>query len=137
LGGGYGGIDGVAPLVGAEGVDVFGLGELDGIDHGLAEVGQGAGGFALDAALGDATEDLAQGVGEIAGGKIAAGEAVQNPIADSHTSAGLGLLKSKGVTKMRMAGATRRAAAAAIGKGEGTQGRAVLGADRRHGNLQD
>src|SRR4029077_20727338 len=59
LGGSYGGIDGVAPLIGAEGVDVFVLGELDGIDHGLSQVGQGGGGFALDAALGDATEDLA------------------------------------------------------------------------------
>src|SRR5229473_2346210 len=36
----------------------------------------------------------------------------------------------------RMAGKARSAASAAIGEGERTQGRAVLGAKNRHGSLQ-
>ena len=134
--GGDGGMDGVAPVIGAEGVDVFVLGDLDGIDQGLAEVGQGGGGLALDAALGYAAEDLAEGIGEIAGGEVAAGEAVQDIAADDYGGVGLRLLKGMRITKMRMVFEAGRAAFAAISKGEGTQGRAVLGADRRHGSLQ-
>ncbi len=37
-----------APGIRAEGVDVFVLGELDRLIEGLAEVGEGGGGFGLD-----------------------------------------------------------------------------------------
>jgi hypothetical protein len=50
--GGDGGGDGVAPGVGAEGVDVFVLGETSGLEEGLEHIGYGAGyagfGFAAD-----------------------------------------------------------------------------------------
>ena len=36
--------DGIAPIIGAKGVDVFVLGELDGLDEGLGEIGDGSGG---------------------------------------------------------------------------------------------
>src|SRR5580658_4805016 len=38
-----GGGDGLAPAVGAEGVDVFVLGEAEGLEEGLQHVGEGAG----------------------------------------------------------------------------------------------
>ena len=39
--------DGLAPAVGAEGVDVFVLGEVDGLQESLGQVGDGAGGSGL------------------------------------------------------------------------------------------
>jgi|ERR1700682_484256 len=43
-----GGADGFAPRVCAEGIDVFILGEVQVLDEGLAQVGEGGGGFGLD-----------------------------------------------------------------------------------------
>jgi hypothetical protein len=57
-----------------EGVEGFVLRRLDGIEHDLAEVGQGGGGLALYASLGHAGEDLAESGAEIAGGDVTAGE---------------------------------------------------------------
>ncbi len=37
--------DGFAPVVGIEGVDVFVLGDVDGLQESLGQVGDGAGGF--------------------------------------------------------------------------------------------
>lgn len=71
-----GGVYGFAPGVGAEGVYVFVLGELDGLDKGLAEIGQGGSGLGLDVALGDSSKEAAQGRAEIAGGDITAGEEI-------------------------------------------------------------
>ncbi len=42
--GGDGVGDGFAPAVGTEGVDVFALGDVDGLEEGLRQVGNGAGG---------------------------------------------------------------------------------------------
>jgi hypothetical protein len=50
--------DGVAPIFFAAGSDEFVLGEMEGLEHGLGEVGEGAGGV------------------EIVGGEIVAGEEV-------------------------------------------------------------
>ena len=65
-----------APGVRAEGVDKFVLGELDRLIEGLAEVGEGAGGFGFDFPLCDGGEKAAQSGGEIAGGQVSAGEEV-------------------------------------------------------------
>ena len=121
---------------GAEGVDVFVLRGLDGIEHGLAEVGEGGGGFALYASLGHAGEDVAESGAEIAGGKVTAGEQSGNIAADGLGGLGLCFLTGMKTAETRMAGKARSAAFAAIGKGERTQGRAVLGAKGRHGCLQ-
>jgi len=48
-----GAADGTAPIVGAKGVDVFVLGEMDGLDEGVGEIGEGAGGAGLDVAADD------------------------------------------------------------------------------------
>ena len=71
---GEGGTHHVTPGIRAEGVDVLVLGDLDGLNQGLAEVGEGGGGFGLEVTFGDGGEDAGQGGGEIAGGEITAGE---------------------------------------------------------------
>jgi len=73
---GYGEADGLAPGVGAEGVDVFVLGEMDGLGESLREVGEGAGGAGLDVAAGNGGEETCEGGAEVAGGEIVAGEEV-------------------------------------------------------------
>jgi hypothetical protein len=45
----------------AEGVDVFVLGQVDGLEQDLRQVGQGGGGFGFDLALGYGGEEVAQG----------------------------------------------------------------------------
>ena len=47
----------LSPGGSAEGVDVFVLGERDGLEKSLAEIGESCGGFAVDQAAGDAVED--------------------------------------------------------------------------------
>ncbi len=42
--------DGLAPAVGAEGVDIFLLGEVDGLQESLGQVGDGAGGSGFNIA---------------------------------------------------------------------------------------
>jgi len=44
--------DGPAPPVGLEGVDVLVLSKMDGLDEGLGEIGEGAGGARLDVTAG-------------------------------------------------------------------------------------
>ncbi len=51
--------DGIAPAVGAKGVDVFVLGEMDGLQEGLGEVGDGAGGSGFYVAADDGGEEAA------------------------------------------------------------------------------
>ena len=131
-----GGTDGAAPGVGAEGVDVFVLGEVDGLQQGLAEIGQGGGGFGLDLSLGNGGEEAAQGGAEIAGGEITTGEVGGNIAAHLLGGEGLGFLAGMEVAEVRMSRAARSAAAAAIDKRERTQKGTVLGAKSRHGSLQ-
>ena len=52
-----GGADGFAPGIGAVGVDVFVLGEVQGLHEGLAEIGEGGGGFGFYLTLGDSGEE--------------------------------------------------------------------------------
>jgi hypothetical protein len=68
--------DGVAPAVGAESVDVFVLGEVDGLEESLRQVGDGAGGFGFYIAADNGGNEACQGGTEIAGGEVVAGEEV-------------------------------------------------------------
>ena len=131
-----GGADAGAPGVGAEGVYVFVLGELDGLHQGLAEIGESGSGSRFDLALGDGGEEAAEGSTEIAGGEITAGEEIGDVLAHFVGGAGLGFLASVKVAEVRIGGTVRSTATAAIGKGERTQRHAVLGAKSRHGSLQ-
>ena len=68
--------DGLAPGVGAEGVDVLVLGKMDGLGESLGEIGEGAGGAGLNVAADDGGQEAAEGGAEIAGGKVLAGEEI-------------------------------------------------------------
>ena len=82
--------DGLAPGIGAEGVDVFVLGEVQGLHEGLAEVGEGGGGFGFHLTLGDSGEEASEGGAEIAGGHIAAGKVIGDILAGGFATKGLG-----------------------------------------------
>jgi hypothetical protein len=133
---GEGGADGLAPGIGTEGVNVFVLGELDGLEEGLAEIGECGSGFGFDLAFGDGREDAAQGGAEVAGGYITVGEERGYLVANLLGGEGLRFPIRMEIAEMRMAGEPRSGAAAAIGESEGTQARAVLGAIGGHGSLQ-
>jgi hypothetical protein len=68
--------DGFAPAVGAEGVDVFVLGDVDGLHESLGQVGDGVGGLGLYVAADNGGDETRQGGAEIAGGEVVAGEEV-------------------------------------------------------------
>ncbi len=111
-------------------------GEADGLQKGLAEVGEGGGGSGLDLTLGNGGEEVAQSGAQVAGGNITAGEARGDVAADFLSGEGLGFFAGVGVAEVWMAGIARSEAAAAVGEGESAQGHAVLGTKSGHGSLQ-
>ena len=68
------GADGFAPAFGAECVDVFVLGGVDGLEEGLAHVGDGAGQPGFDVATEDGRDEAGQGGAEVVGGEVVSGE---------------------------------------------------------------
>jgi len=131
-----GGADGFAPGICAVGVDVFVLCEGQGLDEGLAEIGEGGGGFGLYVTLGDSGEEASEGGAEIAGGHKAAGKVIGDLLAGGLASKGLRILAGVEGAEIRVAELTRNAAAAAVDKHERTQRGTVLGAIGGHGSLQ-
>jgi hypothetical protein len=130
-----GGADRVAPAVGAEGIDVFSFGEVDGLGHGLGEVGEGAGGAVVDETLGDGDEKAAEGGVEVAGREIFAREEVVDVAAEVFGGEGLGFFFGVEIAEVGMFGGAGSAAAATVGEGEGTEKCANVGASG-HGSLQ-
>jgi hypothetical protein len=116
-------------------VPVVVLGKMDGLDEGLGEIGEGAGGARLDVTAGYAGDEAAEGGGEIAGGEVLTGEEVGEVAGEFIGRAGLGVFAGVVGAEMGMAGGAGSAALAAIGEGETTQGLAVLWAKRGHGCL--
>jgi hypothetical protein len=116
-----GGTDGAAPSIGVEGVDVFVLGDGDGLEHGLCEIGECGGDFGLDLTLGDSAKEARHGNAEIASGQQLCGDEAGNVLTDLMGGEGLGFFLDVEVTEMQMARAARGAALTAIGKGEGAQ----------------
>jgi len=87
-----GGADAFAPGIGAECVDVFVLGEMQVLDEGLAEIGEGGGGFGFYLTLGYSGEEASEGGAEIAGGREAAGQVIGDILAGLPASEGLRFL---------------------------------------------
>ena len=114
------GADLSAPSVGVKGVDVFILGDGDGLEHGLGEIGEGGGDFGLDLTLGDGAKESRHGNAEIASGQQFCWKEARNVLTDLLGGEGFGFLLGMEVTEIQMAGAARSAALAAIGKGEST-----------------
>src|SRR5882724_672067 len=71
-----GAADGTAPIVGAKGVYVFVLGEMDGLDEGLGKIGDGSGGARLDVAAEDGGDEAAEGGAQIVGGEVLSREGI-------------------------------------------------------------
>jgi len=123
------------------------LGDGDRLEHGLAEIGQGGGYLGLDLALGYGGEKPSHGGAEITSGKQIREKEGRYVLAGLFCGQGFGFLLAVEVAEMRVAGAARSAALAAIGKGESTQvggtvflrcgRRATNGAVRGHGSLQN
>src|SRR4029077_19456140 len=65
-----GGADAFAPAVGAESVDVFVLGDVDGLHESLGQVGDSAGGSGFYFAANHGGDEARQGGAEIAGGDV-------------------------------------------------------------------
>ena len=74
--------DGPAPVGGVEGLTVFVLGDVDGLQEGLRQVGDGAGGPGFYIAADNSGDETSQGRAEIAGGEVVAGEEVGEVLAE-------------------------------------------------------
>jgi len=110
--------DGFAPAVGAEGVDVFVLGEVDGLQLSLEHVGDGAGEFGFYIAPDYGGDEAREGGAEIAGGKVVAREEVGEVFGERFGGLGAGLLLGVVEAEVGMAAGARSAATAAIGERE-------------------
>jgi hypothetical protein len=110
--------DGVAPDVGAEGVDVFVLGEADGLEERLGQVGDGAGGLGLYIAGDHGGDEAGESGAEIVGGEVVAGEEVGQVLAEGFCSAGAGFFLGVVEAEVGMVAGARGAATAAIGESD-------------------
>jgi len=109
------------PDISPKDVGVFVLRKFDGLVQGLTEKGEGGGGFGFDVAAGDGGKHAAQGGTEITGAQIVAVKERRNVLSGLLGGEGFSFPLGMEVAEMRMAGAARSAALAAIGKSESTQ----------------
>src|SRR6267143_1936595 len=127
--------DGAAPAFRAEGVDVFVLGEVDGLHESLGQVSDGVGGFGLYIDADNGGDEAAQGGTEVASGEVGAGEEVAQVFAEFLRVAGAGFLLGVVEAEIGIFAGARSAATAAIRERKRTQGRAVLCTERGHRSL--
>src|SRR5882672_9326437 len=118
--------DGFAPAVGVECVDVFVLGDVDGLQESLGQVGDGAGGSGFYIAADYGGDEACQGGAEIAAGEVVAGEEVGQVFAERFCGAGAGFFLGVVEAEVGIFAGARSAATAAIRERERTQGHAVL-----------
>ncbi len=114
--------DGFAPAVGVEGVDVFLLGDVDGLQEGLDQVGDGAGGSGFYIAANDGGDEACQGGAEIAGGEVVTGKEVGQVFAEFFCGAGPGFFLGVVEAEMRVTADAGSAATAAVRESKRTQG---------------
>jgi hypothetical protein len=127
--------DGFAPAVGAEGVDVFVLGDVYGLQESLGHVGYSAGDLGFYVAADHGGDEAAQGGAEIATREVFAGEVVGQVFAEILSGADPGFLLGVVRAEAGMVGEARSAATATIGERKRTQGHAVLCTERGHKSL--
>src|SRR5256885_3874830 len=109
------------------------LGEMQVLDDGLGEIGEGRGGFGLDVTLGYGGEEASERGTEIAGGNVVARQVIGDVLGSFLAGEGLRFFAGVKGTEIGMAGASRHAAAAGVGEGGGTQRGTVVGASGGHG----
>jgi hypothetical protein len=127
--------DGLAPVVGVEGLTVFVLGDVDSLQDSLRQVGDGTGGSGFYIAAEDGGDEVAEGGAEVAGGEVVAGEEVRQVFAERFYGVGAGFFLGVVEAEMRIFAGARSAATAAIRERKLTQGHAVLGTERGHRSL--
>src|SRR5882762_733625 len=108
----------------------------EGLDEGLGEISEGAGGARLDVTAGYAGHQAAKCGAQIAGGEVWTGEEIREFAGEFIGGASLGVFAGVVGAEAGMAGGAGNAALAAIGEGETTQGLAALWAKRGHSCLQ-
>ena len=96
-------MDDAAPTVGAEGVDVFVFGEMNGLQESLAEIGERARSFRLELSEGGGSENAAESEAEIAVGEIVVREEKAGIAANFFRGLGLSLPAGMEATEKRMA----------------------------------
>jgi hypothetical protein len=106
--------DGFAPAVVAEGVGVFLLGDVDGLQESLHQVGDGVSGFGFHIAADNGGDETCQGGAEIAGGEVVAGEEVGQVFAERFCGAGAGFFLGVVEAEVGMVAVARSTATAAI-----------------------
>jgi hypothetical protein len=129
-------LDDALPGVGIGGDGALLLGDMEGLDEGSAQMGEGSDGFGFDLTLGDGGEEASQCGTEVASRHVLSGKIAGDFLAYVLSSENLRFPAGMEGAEIRMAGAAWHAAAAAIDKRERTQGRAVLGANCGHRSLQ-
>jgi len=118
--------DGFAPAVVAEGVAVFLLGDVDGLQESLHQVSDGVSGFGFHIAADNGGDEMCQGGAEIAGGEVVAGEEVGQVFAERFCGAGAGFLLGVVEAEVGMVAVARSTATAAIRESKRTQRHAVV-----------
>src|SRR5580700_2041512 len=108
--------DGFAPAVSAKGVDVFVLGEVNGLQLSLDHVGNGAGESGFYIAPYHSGDEARHCGAEIAGGEVVAREETGQIFGEFIGGLGAGLLLSVIKAEVGMVAGARCAAAAAIGE---------------------
>src|SRR5216683_477080 len=127
--------DGLTPGIGTKGVDVFVLGDVDGLHESLDQVGDGVGGLGFYIAAHNGGDEACRGGAEIAGGEVVAGEEVGQVFAEFLCGAGSGLFLGVVGAEAGIVAGARSAATAAIRESKRTQGHAVLCSERGHRSL--
>ncbi len=133
-----GAADGIAPIGGAKGVDVLVLGEMDGLDEGLSEIGEGAGSAGLDVAADDGGDEAAEGSAQIVGGEVLSGEEIGQFAGELIGGEGRGLFAGVVEAEAGMAVGAGSAATAAVGKRhKDTRSLTSVAAERPTGRRED
>jgi hypothetical protein len=125
--------DGVEPLGFAAGGDELVLSEVEGLEHGLGEVGESACGARLEVTSRDGDEDVGEGGVEIVGGEVVAGEEPREVFGELLGGARTGVPVGVVVAEVGAGGEARGTATAAVGEGETAERSAVLRVKRWHG----
>ncbi len=101
--GGDGVAEGFLPTVGAKSVDVFALGEVDGLKLGLEHVSDGASEARFELAANDGGDEAAESRAEVAGREVVAGEQIGDFAGQFFAGLDLGFFLSVIKAEVRMA----------------------------------
>jgi len=118
-----------------EGAGEFFFGHGKSLRHDLSKVSEGVSSFRVDLAAGDGPEETTEAAVECAGADIVGADTRGDEVPGFLGGEALELSLGVEVTEVGIVGLAGRFAAAAIGKSEGTQGRAVLGVFLGHRDL--